>query len=285
MNLQFIKKRYRKNSLTNPINLYIEIGDSTCEGEGTVPSPMTGNYGGPISDALIFYKVDRTSTDNGSWQAFQQGVNNQPGTGTNAGYSSINSVASNLASLSYTTVGFFKMGKGGSTLVPQVGTDVSWNSVSGTLWTKYRDNFVTVGLAKLKTSGYNATIKGANIRLGTNDCQTPYYDLPSWKSQIQILVANIRTLAKDPNLPIFWVRVRSDLGDVAPAARPPENVIATNQALVDCTVQGNPEYIPNFFVVSVDGPPSDLSDFTHFTPAAKDAQGVVQANYLYALGE
>lgn len=281
-------KKYGRNVLAaNKCNVYMFIGDSNMKGEVDVPVPVPANYQGPHANTLIYAKNNLTTTDNGAFASTQQGVNEMPGYATPyAKYGSTMALSYELGRLVKKKVAIIKLGVGGSTLVYRSGTDLCWHSSTGTLWQKYRDYFVNVALPKLASAGYNYTIKGAVIRLGTNDVF--FYDLTSFKAQIQTLVTNIRTLAGNSSLPIYWYLVRTDLQDRPDPYSDPAagTVAATRQALLDCANSANGAFIDNFYTIESDGSSGDLIfDGTHFTATVYNSQGLNEASLLYAIGE
>lgn len=279
------KKHGNPLQFSKAINVYIEIGDSNCKGATPVPTPVSANYQGPHINTLIYAKNNLTSTDNGAWAATTQGVNEMPGYATpyNA-YGDTMAFSYQLGNLlsGYKKAGIIKLGIGGSSLITSAGGDTSWNSTGGTLWAKFRDYFYSIAISKLISQNYNYSVRGVVIRLGTNDCLVNY-NLAAFKSEIPILVANLRTLIADSNLPIYWIQVRSDLQDRPnPYSDPPAgSVAATRQALIDCATVGNPAYISNFTVIESNGSPSDLiADGTHFTATVYEAQGLTNATLM-----
>lgn len=283
--------RKSDNSGLNNCLIYMHIGDS--------------NQGGPIVEDMgfdpkyqssnsvkIYYKSDRTTTDDGEWQYYSTRltptINRYPGVGVMDGSSlGVGPDQAFVYALSQDTTikkikRYVKVAVGGSTLLPKGSTDNDWSLTTFELFTMYTLYFTRYGLSKLNIEGiYNPKFAGVVVRLGTNDCVTGSWNQANFLAAVPAFCQAIRDVLGAPNLPIYWVQVRSDLGS-APTFNATA-VLQARQILSDCE-SGGATPISGFTLLNYDSD-SIQADGVHFDIPAFLSQGASEAATLIALGE
>ena len=265
----------------NNIDIYLRLGDSNeSGGTATEDSSFPAKYHTVLQNAIIYFKPDRTSTNNGSWLNVSD---SNPTINQYSGYAAIGyktpplgvgpsqSFCYSIDSLSKSKVGIIKCALGGTKLTSE------WQS-GGSMYNFFFLYSYPVGMLKL-TQFNKANIKGVVIRLGTNDCATGYNDA-TFKAAIPVFVAQIRAATGVSDLPIYWVQVNANLYLAPGGTFTPTNVTAVRAAITACQTVGNPAYIAGFHVLNYD---SDalLPDGVHYTQNSCISQGIYEANLMH----
>lgn len=305
MHRRIFKKGDPKNAQINEINIYLLVGDSNQNGAIEEPGDMDAKYLtiNPNPRVKIYYKPDRSSTDNGEWQKYSirittdENVNRVPGyTYTNPlgpfGWGTDQAFTYRLWEASDKLSAILKMAKGGSSLITQAGTDNDWQkgeadaSADSELYSAFFFYFFGRAIPRLREVDQygirhgNQRIKGVIIRLGTNDVVTGVWNNTSFVNAIPAFCSQIRAKTR-PDLPIYWAQVRSDLGSEPGGTHPPANVTAARLALTNCTAGGSTE-ISGFNLLNYDSDTMQ-ADGVHFDADSYESQGLSEANTLMAL--
>jgi len=265
----------------NNISIYLRLGDSNeSGGTATEDSTFPAKYHTVLQNAIIYFKPDRTSTNNGSWLNVSD---SNPTINHYSGYAAIGyktpplgvgpsqSFCYSIDSLSKSKVGIIKCALGGTKLTSE------WQS-GGSMYNFFFTYSYAVGIPVLSASR-RVNVKGVVIRLGTNDCATGYNDA-TFKAAIPVFVAQIRAATGVSDLPIYWVQVNANLYLAPVGAYSLSDVTAVRAAITACETVGNPAYIAGFHVLNYD---SDalLPDGVHYTQNSCISQGIYEANLMH----
>lgn len=278
----YCQTQFRRNktpiSNTNTVNIFLRLGDSneaggTAKQDGTFPSKYNSVY----NNALIYYKPNRSSSDNGLWLNYSD---SNPTINRASGYQPVISTSPPYSvgadiSFSYSVdsgyrnkVGIIKTALGGTKA-----TD--WSHTTDSLYLFFR--YSIYGLGKLSSLNYNGyKIKALIVRLGTNDCAA--YNNATFKAAIQSLVTNVRADMNSPLLPIYWVQVNTNLRSTYSGA----SVDSARASILACTNIASPAYIQNFNVLNYDAD-SLLPDGIHYDQNACIRQGIYEANLMFGI--
>lgn len=264
----------------NKANVYVMLGDSNMNGV-TIETGIYSQQWGSKNNTYIYFKPDFTKTNNGGIENYNHGQNDVPPNGRNSSpyrHNASTPFAHYINTATRCRNYILKCSKGGSTLIPQSGSEISWAASSSDIWETFSLWMFPQTISAIKSAGFEPNFKGVIIRLGTNDCGSSVYNLTAFKSEIQTLCSNLRTLM--PNVPIYWYKVRTDLA-VSTLVTDSTKVTAINAALTDCTTFGNGSYIAGLTLIDAGSNPVDLeADGVHFTEVAYNTQGVNDFNYI-----
>ncbi len=273
------------NIRTRTINVYLRIGDSNeAGGSATEDGTFPLKYHTTLSKALIYFKPDRTSNNNGQWLNYSDTspyINRfsgyQPVQATSMPYGvgpDISFTYSFDSAATRTPIGIIKCALGGTKLTSE------WLS-GASMYNFFLPYSYTVGISDLSTiSRFNTiNVKAVIVRLGTNDATIAAYNDVNFKAAIQSFTTAIRSVTGLPTLPIYWVQVNSNLPSSIGGLYNSTNVNLARAAITACETIGNPALISNFTVINYDSYPL-LADGVHYTQDACLAQGFVEYNLL-----
>lgn len=287
-----------KEQQVNEVDLYFLIGDSNQNGALEEPVGMDAKYLDVADRVLIYYKPDRTSTDDGEWQKYSiratatEDVNRWPGN-THAGtyyFGQDQSFVYKLNNESPRLSAIIKVARGGSSLISQAGTDNDW--AKGTLedaqpggaelYSAFFTHFMLRALPALREInkyGFKAgrvKTKAIIIRLGTNDCLTGVYNSATFTASVSEFTRMIRR-KMDATIPIYWVQVRGDLDD-APSGDYTTANVDDARSVINSAATVIPEM--NLITYETDGL---QADGVHFDYDAYVAQGEYEAGLMLSI--
>ncbi len=249
------------------------MGDSQETGASLEPVGLDSKYLGAYPNAaIIYYKPGTTSADDGQWELFtlrpDASANRTPGyvrpTSGTRGCGQEISLVWDVAEVSHRTVAFIKVSLGGTSLL------ADWQP-NQTMYTGFL-NFLRVAFNRLGQYG-KIRFVAAEVRLGTNDCVTGTWNNTNYiAAQINFVTA-LRRDTGNPQLPIYWMRVKSDLASAPSGIYTAPNVAAciTAQNNMDEN-SGHGNAIPGVTIINDDAGALQ-ADGVHWTNTAYLAQG------------
>jgi hypothetical protein len=276
----------KKESAFNNIDVYLRLGDSNERGAATEPGDLDPVYLEDKNNVLIYYKGDLTTTDNGAWEVYNAHQNGQPGFARPSNpYNNMGtdySFCHRINSITKKKAAVLKLGVGGAFLLPVSGSGNDWSKSNADLFALYVTNYVKAAMPKLAQAGYrNPNFKGVTIRLGTNDVVVGTWNNSSFSTTAQAFIAALRNELSRSDLPVFWVQVREDLGDVNPAVRPQANVDECRATLLTFTSGGGAP-ISGYTLLDYNADTMS-ADLIHFSAASYLTQGTSEADLMIGL--
>lgn len=253
----------------NIIEVFILLGDSTQEGAGSTTT-LSAPYNSLMTDALIYFKPDITTTDNGNWNTYQFATNDKPGRNDGYNGSAPSPFFIHQMKTLKTRFAVIKVAKGGTSLN-------GWSKGTNQWYQTFLNVFYNIAIPKLVALGYVPVIKAINVRLGTNDTATEE-NTTNFKSRLSSFTSDIRVDIGLPLVPFYWYQVRSDLTN--DALYIPSNRTIIRNILTNASTVGHGDRINNFNLINVDGTTDDFIDGVHYTQAVNQTQGIALANLL-----
>lgn len=140
-----------------PVKVFILLGQSNADGRGAIVD-LPAQYLTPQSGRYIYYKPTVGSTDDGSWQVLQGGVNNQNPTDAPIEFGLEMTMMEALQQICCEDIYLIKYGQGSTCMADNGGTfnpnvaSVSdcWLSTANELITRSLDWYVAPAIAKLQ---------------------------------------------------------------------------------------------------------------------------------------
>jgi hypothetical protein len=262
----------------NNIDYHVILGDSEASG-GTATEPVdwpaeysTADY----TNAQILFKNDRTS-ESASLRflpySVRTPINRAPGYEDVITSSGPYGVGFDNSYMYYVSQNYRKpiclqkWGLGGTRLLSE------W-APTGSMFTSFRDYYCLPAGSKGRELGYTGFLyKTAMISLGINDVVTANWNQANFIAAIPVFVANVRAAVGNPNLPIYWFQVRSDLYLAPSGLYTQTNVNQARAALTNCASGGSTP-ITGFNLLDYESVTTTLADGVHRDADSNDLIGL-----------
>lgn len=240
-NIGQLQKKRMNNHL-----LFAFLGDSQVTG-GTTAYPVgwPAAYLDVSEKTKILYRDDRTSNFT-TLRWLNYDPNDAASNNRFPGYGTVGVITAQFAGFdqpfmwymrenSNRPVGLMKWALGGTTLLSRSGTANDWDPGNTEMFYWFANYYSNVH----NTDGVNnSRLRAAMVALGTNDCHVSVWNNTNFRAAIPIFVQALRSVTRNPTLPIYFVQVRSDLSTFDPVNYPAANVTQCRQAWVDFTLGG-----------------------------------------------
>lgn len=215
-------RRQRRSVADNNTDIVLWIGDSRANGANFEPVGMDSKYLGDKRKVLIYYKPDRSATNDGAWETYNAHLNHAPGYARpSAPYpcGPLYSFAWKVNEEVKKSVGIIKVGVGGTGILQVSGDDNDWwipttYATSDTdIFNEFLFNFWTVAIRYIHLLKFkkNVRVRAAFISLGVNDCLTTRWNSTNFSGGVTRMCSVLRNYIGVPNLPIYWEGPRADL--------------------------------------------------------------------------
>lgn len=273
--------------------IFILLGDSNCAG-GTAEEPvgLDAKYIGVNTNVDIFFKEDRTSTDNGYWTPYsnRDPFTRLPGYGAPTDPGAPYYIGPDVSFCwkfgDTTTIKrkkcVQKFGLGGTSLLAVAGSPPNdWSLVDGEMTQIFYDYYYAQGNKhSIEDRHFSPFPRVAVVWLGTNDCVTGVWNQANFIAAIPLFVQRLRDRISQ-SLIIIWVKVKSDLASAPSGVYTSTAVNQCRAAIEDCASGGGTE-LPNFYVYSVDHL-TTLADGVHLDGDSNVTAGLELADLCIAL--
>lgn len=281
-------RKQRRSIGDNNCDIAIHIGDSRTNGANFEPGGMDSKYLGDKRKILIYYKPDRSNTNDGAWETFNAHLNHAPGYARPSDpypCGPMYAFAWKCSTVVKKSIGIVKVGVGGTGILQVASTDNDWwiptnySPDENDIFSEFYYNFLDLSLRYIQLLKFkkNVKIRCAFVSLGVNDCLTTRWNSTNFSGGVTRLVTFMRNTLGLPNLPIYWEGPRADLY-LAPSGLYTQADVDACRAILT----GFASTIPNFNVENHDSAAMD-ADGVHNTADGDFQKGEARADTFLTL--